>query len=56
MPKRFHPTDSARRGLAVPLAATLAVKVIALAILYCAFFVPPSAPGPERATAIFGLR
>ena len=56
MPKRFHPTDKADRGLAVPLVATLAMKAIALAILYFAFFVPPSAPGPERATAIFGLR
>jgi hypothetical protein len=44
------------RGLIPPIAVALAVKVMALTILYFAFFMPAPPPTPDRsAAAIYGL-
>jgi hypothetical protein len=54
-PRRFVLTE---HSLGVSIAAALALKAVALAALYFAFFVPPPSPMPpaERAaTAILGL-
>jgi hypothetical protein len=54
-PRRFNLGDL---PLGVSIAAALAVKAVALAALYFAFFVPPANPTPpaERtATTVLGL-
>jgi hypothetical protein len=56
-----QPSRRARKpdhGLAVPIAAALAVKIVALAVIYLAFFVPPTSaipPAERAATAVLGL-
>jgi hypothetical protein len=58
MPQHSRRASKTDRGLAVPIAAALAVKAVALAVIYLAFFVPPTnaIPRAERsATAILGL-
>jgi hypothetical protein len=42
------------RGLAVPVAVALAVKAVALAVIYLAFFVPPRVL-TGTASAILGV-
>jgi hypothetical protein len=59
MPNKSHLDAAGRRGLAVPIAAALAVKLVALTALYFAFFTPEPDPTPRvdrAATAILGLR
>jgi hypothetical protein len=46
------------RGLALPIAAALALKLAALTIIYLMFFVPAPDSGPRAdsaATAVLGL-
>src|SRR5580658_404626 len=53
MPSQYAPKGPADRSLAVPIVAALAVKAVALAVIYLAFFVPPPSlvpSGLERAT------
>ena len=55
MPKSHPlPDDRKREGLAAPIVVALAVKVVALAVIYCAFFIPPPLAG-SAATAVLGL-
>jgi hypothetical protein len=58
MPQPSRRVRKPDRWLATPIAAALAVKVVALVVIYLAFFVPPTSaiPPAERvATAILGL-
>jgi hypothetical protein len=57
MPKQRLPDRRPARELAVPIATALAVKMVALAALYFAFFAAPAVrPTPDgAATAILGL-
>jgi hypothetical protein len=58
MPKPLHRDNKPDRSLAVPIAAALAVKIVALVVIYLAFFVPPPSaipPAERAATAILGL-
>jgi len=56
MPKPPHSRAKPDRSLLAPVAAALAVKAVALTILYFAFFVPAPPPTAERsAAAIYGL-
>ncbi|HTQ33829.1 MAG TPA: hypothetical protein VMI30_06635 [Stellaceae bacterium] len=44
------------RSLLAPIAAALAIKAVALMVLYFAFFVPPPAPtASHAAAAVLGL-
>jgi hypothetical protein len=54
MSKTRRPVNKPTGSLAAPLTAVLALKAVALAVLYFAFF-QPSAVAPA-ATIIFGLR
>ena len=47
---------SANRDLVAPIALALAAKLVALTLIYLAFFVPPAPPGAAHtAAAVFGL-
>jgi hypothetical protein len=54
MSSTHRPSKGAGSGLAKPVAVAVALKVAALAVLYCAFFVPRPLVD-SAATAILGL-
>jgi hypothetical protein len=55
-PKSHRANAKTKRNLGAAVAAALAVKVVALTVIYFAFFVPPAPPNADRtATAVFGL-
>jgi len=57
MPKHSDPGIATDRSLALTIAAALAVKAVALAVIYLAFFVPAPRPTPISdviASAILG--
>jgi len=56
MPKQPWRTRRQNRSLATAIAAALALKAVALTVLYLAFFVPPPAPpAAQTAAAVLGL-
>ena len=56
MPTTRRRDGMTNRSLLAPIAAALAVKAVALTILYFAFFVPPAVPSTAHtAEAVLGL-
>lgn len=54
MPKTLQHEAKSDRGLAVPIIAALAVKAVALTVIYLAFFTPPPSVAPA-ASAVLGM-